>query len=189
MEGKEEDGIQVSNWRVKVFLMNEEGSWDDSGTGTLRIQKIVNFRLQSQDTDYFLMVESESSEDELINSKIKLDSIYQRQRGLAKKFKLKLETIITWTEEDINNDIALSFQDLEAAQETWELLCLIQGKDPSQCNTNSNQNEGEGDSGTQDLLPQVSFHTLPLIVEELNGVSFIIYYCRYFPLIRKTKLL
>jgi hypothetical protein len=33
-----------NSWRVKVFLMNEEGTWDDTGTGnTIIVSKVHLF--------------------------------------------------------------------------------------------------------------------------------------------------
>lgn len=63
-----------------------------------------------------------NSESALLDSKISLTTHYHRQR----------ETIITWLDEQSNYDLAISFQELEGAQETWEIICRIQGKDPDE---------------------------------------------------------
>lgn len=40
------------------------------------------------------------------------------------------DTIITWTNPDSRDDVALSFQEAPGAQQVWELVCQVQGRSP-----------------------------------------------------------
>lgn len=58
-------------------------------------------------------------------------------------------------------DFALSFQDCKGAQETWESICIIQGKDPD---------EGyQAEVIEEEELPPPSVENLPTIVEEISN--------------------
>ena len=62
----------------------------------------------------------------------------------------------------MNNEIALSFQDTEGAQETWEFICHIQGKD-------STAFDNDKDEDNEQVLSPPTFESLPIIAEELTG--------------------
>ena len=38
------------NWKVKVYLLNDTGNWDDCGTGTLELTRVSK---NSEETEYF----------------------------------------------------------------------------------------------------------------------------------------
>lgn len=78
---------------------------------------------------------------------------YHRQR----------ETIITWLDEETQMDLAISFQELEGAQETWENICSIQGKDPEELSPE----EGSDD----EVLPMPKHDNLHEIFEELQTID------------------
>jgi protein phosphatase-4 regulatory subunit 3 len=52
-------------------------------------------------------------------------------------------------------DLAISFQEIDGAQETWEIICNIQGKDPDEITQ-----EEESDD---EFLPDPESGTLPTI--------------------------
>lgn len=117
-------------WRAKLYQLNTEGGWDDMGTGQCGIFVTVEeeedelFQRDGvMENIHYIKLTSESDGIELLNSKITMKLDYHRQR----------DTIITWFDSlDTNMDLAISFQDLDGAKETWNILCNIQGKDPDE---------------------------------------------------------
>ncbi|XP_004631474.1 serine/threonine-protein phosphatase 4 regulatory subunit 3B-like [Octodon degus] len=100
---------------VKLFVMNGDGGWDCAGKG--QVSTIYIERLEGM----CLLVQSESDDSVILESKINLDTLYQKKRG----------TLIVWTDaENVNK--ALSFQHSESCQEIWEEICQVQGKDPTE---------------------------------------------------------
>ena len=47
---------KVPNWKVKVYLLNDVGNWDDCGTGTLEICKNAK---NEEECDYFKVTKVE----------------------------------------------------------------------------------------------------------------------------------
>ncbi len=98
--------------RVKLYLLNDDGQWDDRGTGHISCQ-------YSQELQGFgLFLRSEADNDELLGQRIVSEDIYQHQN----------ETIITWTDPASNADYALSFQENEGCNEMWEQILNVQGR-------------------------------------------------------------
>ncbi|KAI8807911.1 component of IIS longevity pathway SMK-1-domain-containing protein [Cladochytrium replicatum] len=98
----DDESAPVRN-RVKVYELNDEGSWADKGTG--QVQCIY---VQPKDA-YCLVVRSEDDGSVILNSKIRKEDVYQRQQ----------ETLIVWTE-ITHTDLALSFQEAEYCTEIWD---------------------------------------------------------------------
>ena len=63
------------------------------------------------------MVVSEEDQQPLLVHRISREAIYQRQGG---------DTIITWSDPDINTDIALSFQEAVGCNYIWEQIKNVQ---------------------------------------------------------------
>lgn len=95
------------SWRVKVYHLETDGTWNEVGTGNVYYRKI-------HEMGAFLVVESETDASILLQSKISLDEIYDRQN----------ENIILWNEVIGNVDfgIALSFQDTIGCQSIWSII-------------------------------------------------------------------
>ncbi|EEH55088.1 uncharacterized protein MICPUCDRAFT_19362 [Micromonas pusilla CCMP1545] len=93
--------------RVKVYRLNDSGHWDDKGTGH------VSCEYMEQSDSVGLVVVSEEDQQPLLVHRISREDIYQRQGG---------DTIITWTDPDINTDIALSFQEAVGCNYIWEQI-------------------------------------------------------------------
>lgn len=100
--------------RVKLYALNENRQWDDKGTG--HVTSCYHEPLDGMS----LLVRNETDGSLLLESKIQLDTVYQKQQG----------TLIVWTESD-NYDLALSFQEQDGCNEIWERICQCQGRDPS----------------------------------------------------------
>lgn len=60
-------------------------------------------------------------------------------------------------------DLAISFQELEGAQETWETICSIQGKDPDELSPEEGSDE--------EVLPMPKHDNLNEIFEELQTID------------------
>lgn len=100
-----------SKWRVKLYHLNNEGQWDDMGTGYVMIKKQVHFLLKQGEEFHMSMISEDNEEDVLFDFEIKETLDFNRQRG----------TILTWKtnpgEED--DDTAISFQEKEGVREVW----------------------------------------------------------------------
>lgn len=99
--------------RVKLYVLNASRQWDDKGTG--HITSCYHEPLDGMS----LLVQNETDGSLLLESKIQLDTQYQKQQG----------TLIVWTESD-NYDLALSFQDRDGCDEIWAKICQVQGRNP-----------------------------------------------------------
>ena len=87
-------------WRVKLYRLNTDGSWDDRGTGRIMCsysyppttnsnqKETTNKSLQHQLGDPTLVLKSEQGHDILLQSRVLLREAYQRQG----------DNIITWCE-------------------------------------------------------------------------------------------
>ncbi|XP_039079023.1 serine/threonine-protein phosphatase 4 regulatory subunit 3B-like [Hyaena hyaena] len=100
--------------RAKVYFLNRDKQWEDLGSGN------VSSTYVEQLQGVCLLVQSDSSDALILESKINANTPYQRQQ----------ETLIVWSEAE-SHGMALSFQDTKGCQEIWEDICRVQGKDPS----------------------------------------------------------
>lgn len=85
-------------------------------TRPLTLSLLSNLRSQQSDS-VGLVVVSEEDQQPLLVHRISREDIYQRQGG---------DTIITWTDPDINTDIALSFQEAVGCNYIWEQIKSVQ---------------------------------------------------------------
>ncbi|CAM9804549.1 unnamed protein product, partial [Discosporangium mesarthrocarpum] len=112
-------------WRVKLYQLNEEGQWDDRGTGHISCRFVESIGGTA------LVVLSEQNGRELLQSKVVDEDVYQRQG----------DNIITWCEPPAPGapgsatgqgaggvDLALSFQENMGCLEIWGQVCEIQGR-------------------------------------------------------------
>ena len=142
--------------RVKVYELNQSSEWVDQGTGQctcapLEVCLLPSFLnillnlpskfnilswispfLQGKEGHY-LVVRAEDSNEVLLESKVLLGDVYQKQQGIAKNFFFALlsclfwrqlgfslceDTLIVWTETD-STDLALSFQEAAGCSDVW----------------------------------------------------------------------
>ncbi|XP_068819361.1 serine/threonine-protein phosphatase 4 regulatory subunit 3-B-like [Capricornis sumatraensis] len=99
---------------VKAFFLNDDQQWEMLGKG--HVSTLYVERLQG----LCLLVRSELSGLEILESKINPDTPYQRRQG----------TLIVWSEAE-NHGMAISFPDAASCHEIWKDICQVQGKDPS----------------------------------------------------------
>mmetsp|Transcript_6589 Transcript_6589/g.13079 ORF Transcript_6589/g.13079 Transcript_6589/m.13079 type:complete len:760 (+) Transcript_6589:115-2394(+) len=100
--------MDTFNLRVRVYHLNNSGTWDDVGTGE------VNF-VDTGTGTLRITVKSEVDEAELLRHEVDRKIRYLMQGG---------GTIITWNEPSVKTDVALSFQDKETCIELWSHIDL-----------------------------------------------------------------
>uniref|UniRef100_F1KRM0 Serine/threonine-protein phosphatase 4 regulatory subunit 3A n=1 Tax=Ascaris suum TaxID=6253 RepID=F1KRM0_ASCSU len=102
--------------RVKLYVLCDQRIWDDKGTG-----HVACIPSPEHQGATFIVVRLEQNEKNVLESRILMDTIYQKQQ----------ETLIVWSESD-TCDLALSFQDKSGCEHIWEKICQVQGRDPEQ---------------------------------------------------------
>ena len=122
-DAKRSKSTPDTGWRVKLYRLNPDGSWDDCGTGRIRC-------LLPNDPSLCVTAEQQDGRV-LLRTRILVHDVYQRQG----------ENIITWSEPcyppndpNSNNplhqvptdvDLALSFQDNEGCQDIWTQIKAV----------------------------------------------------------------
>lgn len=97
-------------WRVKLYLLGKDGSWQDQGTGDAHcsvLEGVVTIEVLSEDTS-----------NVLLKVPIRVDENYERQQ----------DSIIMWREPNIGGDVdcALSFQEVNGCEELWQIVLGVQ---------------------------------------------------------------
>ncbi|WOL16432.1 serine/threonine-protein phosphatase 4 regulatory subunit 3B isoform X1 [Canna indica] len=96
--------------RVKVYRLNDEGNWDDQGTGHVRVDYLEGTE------DLGLIVVDEEDDEVLLTHSISSNDIYRRQE----------DTIISWKDPELDVELALSFQEVPGCCYIWDQVCEIQ---------------------------------------------------------------
>ncbi|CAF0884074.1 unnamed protein product [Adineta steineri] len=118
--------------RVKLYTLNEERQWDDRGTGFVTCTSPT-----APNTNHAIIVKSEVDGSTLLDSKILLNTKYQKQQ----------ETLIVWSEGE-KYDLALSFQEKAGCDDIWDNICDVQGKDSSSFLNNPNNITSESNGSS-----------------------------------------
>lgn len=154
--------------RVKVYRLNDEGRWDDRGTGHVTVDY-----LERSESVGLLVIDEEDNETLLVH-RISADDIYRRQE----------DTIIAWRDPEIATELALSFQEAMGCSFIWDQICSVQRSihfptiggleigvrpinDDLEHSGTSQGNDDAAHGGNSELkeLPQVELSTLPLILK------------------------
>ncbi|KAJ8662157.1 hypothetical protein O0I10_001850 [Lichtheimia ornata] len=93
------------SFRVKLYKLDSEGTWEDQGTG------YCIYKTGDEDEPDEIFVRSERDETTLLKSKILDLKEYHRQQ----------ETLIVWTE-GAHVDLALSFQEADGCEHIWQRI-------------------------------------------------------------------
>eukprot|EP00898_Chlorokybus_atmophyticus_P008624 jgi/Chlat1/8763/Chrsp90S08124 len=96
--------------RVKIYRLNEEGNWDDKGTGHVSVEYLEHSDALG------LVVTDEEDNSTLLVHQIVADDLYKRQA----------DTIVSWTDNEAGTDLALSFQETAGCSYIWDQLCTVQ---------------------------------------------------------------
>jgi hypothetical protein len=106
----------ADGWRVKLYELNDDGQWDDRGTGAISVQHLEALGAVG------VQVSAEESGTPLLQSRILED---------RDAYSLQGENIITWEERrpppQQSIDLALSFQENEGCLEIWNRIQEVQG--------------------------------------------------------------
>lgn len=98
---------------MKLYHLNEEGKWDDKGTG--HVACIVKDKTV-ENAVYYLVMHSEEDDRILLESRVSDDDIYQQQG----------DTLIVWNDVDSGTEMALSFAQPIGCSEIWHEIELAQ---------------------------------------------------------------
>ncbi|XP_022138259.1 serine/threonine-protein phosphatase 4 regulatory subunit 3-like isoform X2 [Momordica charantia] len=130
--------------RVKVYRLNDDGKWDDQGTGHVT----VDYMERSEELGLFVIDEEDN--ETLLLHRISSDDIYQKQE----------DTIISWKDPEYSTELALSFQEATGCSFIWDNICSVQRN--LHFSTLSNETFHSVNSELREL-PAVDLTTLPLI--------------------------
>ncbi|XP_050219397.1 uncharacterized protein LOC126669863 isoform X2 [Mercurialis annua] len=140
--------------RVKVYRLNEDGKWDDQGTGHVT----VDYLERSEELGLFVIDEEDN--ETLLLHRIIPDDIYRKQE----------DTIISWRDPEYSTELALSFQETTGCSYIWDHICNVQRS--LQFSTLNSETFHSMNSELREL-PAVELSTLPLILKTVSdsGIS------------------
>nr|XP_016439021.1 PREDICTED: serine/threonine-protein phosphatase 4 regulatory subunit 3 [Nicotiana tabacum] len=96
--------------RVKVYRLNDDGKWDDQGTGHVTVDYI------ERSEELGLLVLDEDDNETLLLHRISAEDIYRKQE----------DTIISWRDPEYSTELALSFQETTGCSYIWDHICTVQ---------------------------------------------------------------
>ncbi|KAI4364482.1 hypothetical protein MLD38_020569 [Melastoma candidum] len=129
--------------RVKVYQLNDEGKWDDHGTGHVT----VDYYERSEDPALYVLDEENET---LLMHRISSDDIYRKQE----------DSIISWRDSEYATELALSFQETSGCSYIWDHICNVQR---NMHFSNLNNDTFHSSNSEMRELPPVELSTLPLI--------------------------
>ncbi|XP_045792271.1 serine/threonine-protein phosphatase 4 regulatory subunit 3B-like isoform X1 [Trifolium pratense] len=140
--------------RVKVYRLNDDGKWDDQGTGHVT----VDYLERSEELGVF--VYDEDDNETILLHRIISDDIYRKQE----------DTIISWRDPEYATELALSFQEPGGCSYIWDNICNVQRN--MHFNTLNNEAFHSVNSELREL-PAVELLTLPLILKTVveSGIT------------------
>ncbi|KAI3459229.1 hypothetical protein Pfo_015892 [Paulownia fortunei] len=140
--------------RVKVYRLNEDGKWDDQGTGHVT----VDYLERSEDLGLFVVDEEDN--ETLLSHRISSNDIYRKQE----------DTIISWRDPDFSTELALSFQETTGCSYIWDHICSVQRNMHFSSLTNETFHNVNSELRE---LPPVELSTLPLILKTVveSGIT------------------
>ncbi|KAJ8766286.1 hypothetical protein K2173_022345 [Erythroxylum novogranatense] len=135
--------------RVKVYRLNDDGKWDDQGTGHVT----VDYLEKSEELGLFVFDEEDNGT--LLLHRIMPDDIYRKQE----------DTIISWRDPEYSTELALSFQETTGCSYIWDHICNVQRS--LQFGPMNNETFHSMNSELREL-PAVELSTLPLILKTVS---------------------
>jgi protein phosphatase-4 regulatory subunit 3 len=138
--------------RVKVYRLNDDGKWDDQGTGHVTIDYL------ERSEDLGLFVYDEEDNESILLHRISSDDIYRKQE----------DSIISWRDPEYATELALSFQEPSGCSYIWDHICNVQRN--MHFNTLNNEPFQSTNSELREL-PAVELTTLPLILKTIVDSS------------------
>ncbi|KAG4126804.1 hypothetical protein ERO13_D10G178200v2 [Gossypium hirsutum] len=153
-------GNANSMQRVKVYRLNDDGKWDDQGTGHVTVDylEMIAYVIIQRSEELALFVFDEEDNETLLSHRISPDDIYRKQE----------DTIISWRDSEYCTDLALSFQENTGCSYIWEHICKVQGN----MHFNSLNHETFHTMNNElRELPAVELSTLPIILKIVTESS------------------
>ncbi|XP_023548083.1 serine/threonine-protein phosphatase 4 regulatory subunit 3-like isoform X1 [Cucurbita pepo subsp. pepo] len=132
--------------RVKVYRLNDDGKWDDQGTGHVTVDYL------ERSEELGLCVVDEEDNETLFLHRISSDDIYRKQE----------DTIISWRDPEYSTELALSFQETTGCSYIWDHICNAQRS--LHFNSLNNDTFHRMNSELREL-PAIELSTLPLILK------------------------
>ncbi|CAA3029309.1 serine threonine- phosphatase 4 regulatory subunit 3 [Olea europaea subsp. europaea] len=139
--------VDNSMQRVKVYLLTDDGTWDDQGTGHIT----VDYLKKSGDLGLFVI---DADNETLLLHRISSDDIYHKQGDM----------IISWKDPEFSTELALSFQETSGCSHIWDHICSVR-RNFSSLDRETYHNV----NGMMMELPPVELSTLPLILKNVVG--------------------
>jgi protein phosphatase-4 regulatory subunit 3 len=122
--------------RVKVYSLNQNGTWDDKGVGHVLLEDNASNRTRN----ILVVSEAEGNPIPILISQVLLTNNYQKQGD---------GTIITWSDPVFQNDVAISFQHENGCEYVWKQIEAyketFQHQNQQQQNNGGNGREDQGD--------------------------------------------
>ena len=152
----------TEKWRVKLYILNQNGEWDDKGIGYVFLaNEYQDQRIEANSEKIYssqivkkLMMIRENTQEFIFNIDIIKDNLeFHNQRG----------TILTWKNEDIfeEDNIAISFQLKEGITEIFKNIKIIKGE------TVQEDDVFLEEESPFEILENVTKEDLPNILREL----------------------
>ncbi|CAL0325418.1 unnamed protein product [Lupinus luteus] len=140
--------------RVKVYRLNNDGKWDDQGSG----HAAVDYLERPEELGLFVYDEEEN--ETILLHRISSDDIYRKQE----------DTIISWRDLEYATELALSFHETTGCSYIWDLICNVQRN--MHFNTLNSEPFHSVNSQLREL-PAVELSTLPLIIKTVvdSGIA------------------
>ncbi|MBA0857825.1 hypothetical protein Goshw_017804 [Gossypium schwendimanii] len=135
--------------RVKVYRLNEDGKWDDQGTGHVTVDYL------ERSEELALFVFDEEDNETLLLHRISPDDIYRKQE----------DTIISWRDSEYSTELALSFQENTGCSYIWDHICNVQRN--MHFSSLNNEIFHTMNSELREL-PSVELSTLPIILKTVT---------------------
>ncbi|XWS53536.1 hypothetical protein CRYUN_Cryun10bG0009700 [Craigia yunnanensis] len=135
--------------RVKVYRLNEDGKWDDQGTGHVTVDYL------ERSEELALFVFDEEDNETLLLHRINPDDIYRKQE----------DTIISWRDSEYSTELALSFQENTGCSYIWDHICNVQRN--MHFSSLNNETFHTMNSELREL-PAVELSTLPIILKTVT---------------------
>ncbi|KAA3454443.1 serine/threonine-protein phosphatase 4 regulatory subunit 3-like isoform X1 [Gossypium australe] len=140
---------KLDKLRVKVYRLNEDGKWDDQGTGHVTVDYL------ERSEELALFVFDEEDNETLLLHRISPDDIYRKQE----------DTIISWRDSEYSTELALSFQENTGCSYIWDHICNVQRN--MHFSSLNNEIFHTMNSELREL-PAVELSTLPIILKTVT---------------------
>eukprot|EP00658_Telonema_sp_P-2_P026647 TRINITY_DN2077_c0_g1_i2.p1 TRINITY_DN2077_c0_g1~~TRINITY_DN2077_c0_g1_i2.p1 ORF type:complete len:788 (+),score=157.31 TRINITY_DN2077_c0_g1_i2:262-2625(+) len=136
--------------RVKVYQLNQDGAWEDQGTGYASL------------ANKFVVVYAEEQEQRPSTSSVILEApvLPTPQVAAEEAYQRQGDTIISWSDPNLQVDLALSFQESERCTVFWTELQVLQGRTPEDSGGQYGQGGEQYAQGAQQQLPEPSMENL-----------------------------